>query len=227
MKRRTFTFADLRKAHEEAVTKQILNPKSETGHHSHKDELPHLHRRRKVNCLCRCSPQKGIEALEPQGAQQLYDERLNSILNTGDPHQIADRAIQAGRALQQSGRPRLSLELMEMALRHLLYWDEEWQWHYDRYGQLPTEEAQCGLSWSWRTAEADARRLAQEIDAQWNEVNRHLGVDERPHFLRSIPLHYERLWRYIYDVSEAEMEDLFYPFRKPHDPLATFRRRRW
>ena len=226
MKRKTFTFADLRKANEEAITKQLLNPKSEAGHHSHKDELPHLHRRRKVNSLCRCTPQNGIEVLEPQRAQQFYDERLSCLMKMENPHQIADRAIQAGKILRSCGRPRLALELMEKALKHLLSLDEDWQWHYDRYGQMPTEEAQWGMHWSWRTAAPDARSLAKEIDAQRNEVSRHLGWDEHSFLYRSVCQHYELLWRYIYDVSDAEMEDIFYPFRKPHDPLATFRRRR-
>ncbi len=226
MKQKTFTFADLRKAHEEAIMNQLLDSNDAASHGSCKNERPRLHRRRKVNCLCRCSPQKGIESLEPKGAQQLYDERLQSILNTGDPHQIADRAIQAGKVLQQSGRPRLALELMQRTLTFLLNLDEDWQWHYDLYGTMPSEEGQWNMPWSWRTAEADACRLAREIDVQRNEVNKHLGTNDCPRLLPSIHRHYEQLWMCIYDVSEADL-DWLYPFRKPHDPLATFRRRHW
>lgn len=225
MKKRTFTFADLRKAHEEAIRNQILDSNNESLRRSHKEGSPQLHRRRKVNCLCRCSPQKGIEALAPQGAQQLYDERLQSILNTSDPHQIAERAIQAGRVLQKSGRPRLALELLETALTFLLSLDEDWQWHYDLYGFLPSEEGHWGIPWSWRTSETDACLLAREIDAQRNVVNKYLGLEKCCGLLPKIHRHYEKLWRYIYDVSEADL-DWIYPFRKPHDVLATFRRRR-
>lgn len=184
--------------------------------------LPRMHRRRKVNCLCRCSPQDGIQVLEPQGALQLFEERLSSIRNTADPHQIADRAIQTGRVLQHSGRPRLALELMEKALRHLLATDEDWQRYYAHYGELPSAEAQWGLPWSWRTCEVDARRLAGEIDAQYNEVNRHLGIDDRPRFRQSIHRYYEHLWSDIYEVCF----DLYETLHRPHDPLATFRKHR-
>lgn len=187
MKKKNLTLAELRKA-SEATT-----PSNSTTH---------LHTRRKVNSLCRCTPKTGIIAMHPDYARNVYDHELNHLLCSGNPGYIADRAIQIGDILHNSGRPQLALDLMNRALQHLLWTDFEMQEDYahEHYWPLNPEYRQWYQSWSERVSETDARKLAAHIDQLQNEINRHLGHNDRSQLRFRIHAHYENEFGYIYET---------------------------
>ena len=166
-----------------------------------KKEMKRLHQRRKVNCICRCTPKQGIIALHPDYAQRVFDEQLRRILLSGNPGFIADLAIRTGNILRQASRPQLALKLMQTALKHLINVDEEMQRDYASKHYWPRQEYQHWYHpWSARVSEVDARQLATEVDKTKEEISQHLGCPQRYHMRYHIHRIYERIFEDIYEV---------------------------
>ena len=187
MKRKTFTFADLRKSGEAAAQSRVFACK--------------LHRRRKVNCLCRCTPNDGIVVMHPDYAQDVYDQQIGYILNCDEPRRIAARAVSIGTILAHAGRPYLALQLLQYAFNHLLSveWDLQEDYAHNHYWPGCDYE-QWYEPWSWRVSEADARQLAALIDELSNEVFRKLGYEDRSRLRFRVHDRYESMFNYIYEV---------------------------
>lgn len=161
----------------------------------------HVTRRRKVNNLCRCTPKGGIVAMHPQYAGDMFDHEIRRLLSSNNPGYIADHAMRIGEILRRSGRPLLALNLMKHALSHLMNVDFSKQEDYahDHYYPRP-EYFQWYDPWSARVSEVDARQLAARIDDLQNEINRHLGNQERSHLRFRIHNRYEAVFDNIYEV---------------------------
>jgi hypothetical protein len=160
----------------------------------------HVPVRRKVNNLCRCTPQSGIIAMHPDYAREVYDRELRRLLCSGNPGFIAGRAIQIGETLRRSGRPLLALRLMKSALGHLMSVDADLQYDYAHEHYWPRQEYfQWYHPWSARVSEVDARQLAARVDDLQNEINRHLGHQERSHLRFRVHDAYESLFCEIYE----------------------------
>ena len=161
----------------------------------------HVTRRRKVNNLGRCTPKGGIVAMHPKYADDMFDHELNRLFNSSNPGYITDHAMRIGEILRRSGRPRLALNLMQYALNHLMHVDfgKQEDYAHDHYYPRP-EYFQWYDPWSARVSEVDARQLAARIDDLQNEINRHLGNQERSHLRFRIHGHYESFFDYIYEV---------------------------
>lgn len=166
-----------------------------------KGKTIHLHRRRKVNSLFRCTPQQGIVALHPADARRMYDEVLSQILHSGNPGAIAGAAIQAGETLVHCSHPLLALKLMQAALKHLLHVDDELQRDYalNHYSPDRPDFQQWYLPWPSRVSEADARELAAKVDVLRDDISKHLGRTERSHQRYRIHRLYEHLFEEIYE----------------------------
>lgn len=161
-----------------------------------------IHDRRKVNCLCRCTPQSGIVALNPTLAQALFDERMRRLLSSTNPGEICAYALRTGELLEAAGRPLLALRLMHVALNHLLSVDADIQEDYAANHHWPRPEySQWYEPWSWRVSDADARSLAERIDELSNRLARELGHDARSHQRQRVRDFYEELFSDIYEVS--------------------------
>ena len=157
-------------------------------------------KRRKVNCVCRCTPRQGIVAMNAQESEQLYSQLLSDIVRRKNPRHIADIAIQTGNTLRRIGHPLLALKLMKAALAHLLSVDEDRLRDYERYHQIPSYYSEFYMPWRWRTSEEDARELAAAIDDHTNAVNRQLGHNTRSHLRFRIHDTYESLFDDIYET---------------------------
>lgn len=159
-----------------------------------------LHRRRKVNCYCRCTPREGIVALHPDYAREIYDDQLHYLLDSENPGHIADRAMQVGQLLFVCGRPLLALTLMKAALNHLIWVDDNLQEDYARNHYYPGWRfAQWYHPWSARVSEVDARRLGACIDRLADEAYRHLGHDERSRYRFWARDRYLGMFHWIYE----------------------------
>lgn len=187
MKRKTFTFADLRKSGEAAAQSRVFTCT--------------LHRRRKVNCLCRCTPDDGVVALYPDYAQEVYNQQMCYILNCCEPRRIAARAMSIGAMLKHAGRPHLALRLLQSAFNRFLSveWDLQEDYAHNHYWPGCDYE-QWYKPWNWRVSEADARQLAAFIDELRNEVNRQLGHEDRSRLRFRVHDRYESMFDYIYEV---------------------------
>lgn len=157
-------------------------------------------KKRKVNCICRCTPRQGIVAMNVKEAKQLFEQQMSDIAQRKNPRHIADIAIQVGNTLQRTGHPRLALMLMNAALSHLISVDENQLRYYERYEQVPSYYTEFYMPWRWRTSEEDARRLAAVIDEHYNAVNQRLGYDVRSHLRFRIHDTYESLFEDIYET---------------------------
>ena len=157
-------------------------------------------KRRKVNCICRCTPRQGIVAMNAQESKQLYSQTLKDILNRNNPRHIADMAIEAGNTLSRTGHPLLALRLMKASLSHLISVDEDKLRHYERYEQIPSYYTEFYMPCSWLTSEEDARLLEAAIDAHANRINIALGYDERSHLRFRVHETYEELFNDIYET---------------------------
>lgn len=157
-------------------------------------------KRRKVNCICRCTPRKGIVAMNVKEAQQLYNQLMLDIVQRKNPRHIADIAIQTGNTLQRIGHPLLALKLMNTALAHLISIDEDQLRYYEQHEQVPSHYTEFYMPWRWRTSEEDARELAAVIDEHNNAVNQLLGYDTRSHLRFRIHDTYESLFDDIYET---------------------------
>jgi hypothetical protein len=158
--------------------------------------------RRTLGSLCRCTPNRGIVALNPDYSREVYDSALRRLLRSDNPGFIAAHAIEIGETLNRSGRPLLALKLMKTSLRHLMGVDAEKQENYARqhYCPLNPDYYQWYHPWSARVSEVDARRLAARIDSLQDDIFRHLGHHERSHLRFRIHPSYETLFNYIYEV---------------------------
>lgn len=159
-------------------------------------------KKRKVNNVCRCTPQTGIIALHPDYARSVYDEELDRLLSSGNPGYIADTAIRIGNLLHQSGRPLLALNLMQRALRHLLHVDDDLQRDYalNHYYPSNPDYAQWYQPWSSRVSEVDARRLAARLDQLHDEITTHLGHEGHSCQRFRVHRYYENMFADIYEI---------------------------
>ncbi|MCR5179705.1 MAG: hypothetical protein K6C30_00580 [Bacteroidaceae bacterium] len=186
MKRKHFTFAELRNSQEAESWKQVTAGK--------------VHSRRKVNCLCRATPRQGVVNLHPDLARRLYNERLHNILASDNPGTIGTRAIRAGELLVRVGRPVLALRLMKHALSHLISADSLRQEDYVSQHYWPGYEYEQWYEyWSWRISDADAYELASHIDRLSNELNQQLGHPEKSHQRARVKNDYDSLFEYLYE----------------------------
>lgn len=160
----------------------------------------HVPVRRKVNNLCRCTPESGIIALHPDCAREIYDHELRRLLSSGNPGFIAGRAIQTGETLRRCDRPLLALRLMKSALRHLISVDATLQYDYAHKHYWPRPEyLQWYQPWSARVSEVDARQLAAHIDDLQNEINHRFSNGERSCLRFRVHDTYESLFSEIYE----------------------------
>ena len=156
-------------------------------------------KRRKVNCVCRCTPNVGIEALDPRMLHELYDQRLHQLLRETDPQHIARIGLHTGDLMLRSGHPLLALTTWQHALSHLLCTDEDRQWDY-AHSYRPFY-APHHVPWSERICDTEALRLARRID----DLYRQLGHPEWSTARRTVRSRYNGCFEELYGESIADL----------------------
>ena len=158
-------------------------------------------KRRKVNCVCRCTPRQGIETLDPRLLRELYDQRLDQLLRETDPQHIAHIGQLTGDLMLRSGHPLMALSTWQYALSHLLCADEDRQWDY-AHSYRPYY-APHHVPWSERISDTEALQLAQRID----DLYRHLGHPEWANTRRTVRSRYNSTFEELYGESIADLYD--------------------
>lgn len=149
-------------------------------------------KRRKVNCICRCTPRGGIQNLDPRQLKAIVEKGLTEIYDEKRPRIIAREGMSLGNLCQRTGHPLLALDVWGGALQHMLWVDEELQRDYaDSY--RPFYEPHR-VPWRYRISKDQARELAARMDLLY----RQLGRIEEACMMQKVTNFYESLFEDIY-----------------------------
>lgn len=127
-------------------------------------------KRRKVNCICRCTPRGGIQSLDPRQLKDIVEKDLDEIYEETRPRIIAREGLRLGSLCERTGHPMLALDVWGGSLQHLLWTDDEKQREYaDSY--RPFYEPHR-VPWRYRISLSEARELALHMDLLYRKLHR-------------------------------------------------------
>lgn len=151
-------------------------------------------RRQKVNCLCRCTPQTGIETLSTPLVRLTRQQAIDVVATSRSTSVIAATALRAGRIFEQLHMPYVALTLYRTAILRIQRIDYDRAEDYYTYGPLPPNPYY--RPWSARINDADALEIAQQLDALYH----HLHLPGYAHQCRLVNTFYERMFRSVYSA---------------------------
>ena len=149
-------------------------------------------KRRKVNCICRCTPRGGILSLDPHHLKAIVEKGLDEIYAEQRPRIIAREGLRLGSLCERTGHPLLALDVWGGSLQHLLWTDDELQRDYqDSY--RPFYEPHR-VPWRYRISLSQARELSLHMDILY----RRLGHLDEACVTQKVYDFYESLFADIY-----------------------------
>lgn len=149
-------------------------------------------KRRKVNCICRCTPRGGIQSLDPRQLKVIVEKGLDEIYEEKRPRIIAREGLRLGNLCERTGHPMLALDVWGGSLQHLLWTDDDAQREYaDSY--RPHYKPHH-VPWRYRISLNEARELALRMDMLYRRLGR---MDEAC------------MTRKVYDFYDFLFEDIY------------------
>ena len=151
-------------------------------------------RRQKVNCLCRCTPQMGIESLSTSLVHLIRQQAFDVFDTSRSTSVIAATALRAGRLFEQLQMHYVALTLYRTAILRIQRIDYDRAEDYYTFGPLPPNPYY--RPWSARINDADALEIAQQLDVLYH----HLHLPGYAHQCRLVNTFYERMFRSVYSA---------------------------
>ena len=150
--------------------------------------------RPKVNCYCRCTPQRGIIVLYPPMVESSVEEAMEVIQTKRSTSVIAATAVRVGQMLENTGHNVRALSVYTTAVNRILRIDWDRAEDYYAFGPLPPNPHY--RPWSARINDADALEVAKPLDALYHRMH----MPGYAHEQRRINVYYEGLFRSVYSA---------------------------
>ncbi len=152
-------------------------------------------RRAKVNCLCRCTPSKGIEFLYTKHIQRTLRQSIFHIMETRSTGVIAATALRTGDILENTGHLVPAIKLYRTAMNRIFFLDSCRAEDYYEHGPSPANPHY--RYWTERISDADALQVAERLDNLYLRMN--MPGEARQQ--RRVRFYYEDLFNCIYSAQ--------------------------
>lgn len=140
-----------------------------------------MKRRKRIDAVCRCTPQRGIEGGRGRDLMQVIEQSLAEMRREENPRKQARMGLELGDLCAASGMAMRALDVWREALCTLEGRDYDWVYR-------PLNPA--FMRFDHVTSRWEAVQLGRRIDRMW----RSLGHPELAHYGRDANCEYNEMW---------------------------------
>lgn len=151
-------------------------------------------RRQKVNCLCRCTPQTGIETLSTPMVRLIRQDAMHVVSTSRSTSVIAATCLRAGLLFEQLDMSFLAITVYRAAINRIQSIDYNRAEDYYYFGPLPPNPYY--RPWGSRINDADALEVARQLDSLYHRLN----MPGFAHQCRRVNANYEWMFRAVYSA---------------------------
>lgn len=151
-------------------------------------------RRQKVNCLCRCTPQTGIETLSTPMVRLIRQDAMHVVSTSRSTSVIAATCLRAGLLFEQLDMFFLAITVYRAAINRIQRIDSYRAEDYYTFGPLPPNPYY--RPWGSRINDADALEVARQLDSLYHRLN----MPGFAHQCRRVNANYEWMFRAVYSA---------------------------
>ena len=151
-------------------------------------------RRQKVNCLCRCTPQTGIETLSTPMVRLIRQDAMHVVSTSRSTSVIAATCLRAGLLFEQLDMSFLAITVYRAAINRIQPIDSYRAEDYYTVGPLPPNPYY--RPWGSRINDADALEVARQLDSLYHRLN----MPGFAHQCRRVNANYEWMFRAVYSA---------------------------